>query len=425
MIKNPSKLSIDDYFRDVLTILNEGLDASKPSRYLEKFILKNKIQLKTSKINLSKFDQKFLIAIGKSSGIMAEYVSKKISFKNGIVIVPNGVKPKLKSKFEIINAGHPLPNQNSLKAGKKLVTFLKQTKKNDFCIFLISGGGSALAVLPDSISLQDKILVNEKLIRSGANINEIACVRKHLSLIKGGRLISNMPCNGISFLISDVIGNDIGSISSGISYYDKTSYSDALKIVKKFSLQNKLPKAALSVLNSGASGKLLETPKKPRIKNLIILKNAKCLSSMKEKSKKLGYRTSIIPNIAGDVNRVANKLATVASSSKTNCIIFGGESTVNVIGNGKGGRNQELVLRVYEKLKNKKNNYIIASIGTDGIDGNTKFAGAVTSTELNHQTKNYLKNNDSSSYFKKFGGLIETGITQNNVNDIGIILKRN
>ena len=146
---------------------------------------------------------------------------------------------------------------------------------------------------------------------------------------------------------------------------------------------------------------------------------------MKEKSKKLGYRTRIIPNITGDVNRVANKLATVASCSKTNCILFGGEPTVNVIGNGKGGRNQELVLRVYEKLKNKKNNYIIASIGTDGIDGNTKFAGAITSTELNYETKNYLKNNNSSSFFKKFGGLIETGITQNNVNDIGIILKRN
>ena len=426
MIKNPSKLNIDDYFRDVITILNNGLESSKPSKYLEKFFLKNKIQLKNSKINLDKFDRKFLIAIGKSAGVMSEYVSKKIELTNGLVILPNGVKPKLKkSKFIVINAGHPLPNQNSLKAGKKLMTFLNQTKKNDFLIFLISGGGSALAVLPDSISLQDKIIVNEKLIRSGANIDEIACIRKHLSLIKGGRLISKMPCKGISFLVSDVIGNDIGSISSGISYYDKTSYKDALKIIQKFSLQNKLPKSVLSVLNSGASGKLTETPKKPRIKNLIILKNSMCLSNMKEKSKKLGYRTSIIPNITGDVNSVANKLANAASCNKTNCILFGGESTVNVVGNGKGGRNQELVLRIYEKLKNKKNNYIIASIGTDGIDGNTKFAGAVTSTELIHETKNYLKNNDSSSFFKKFGGLIETGLTQNNVNDIGIILKRN
>ena len=133
--------------------------------------------------------------------------------------------PKLnKSIFEIINAGHPLPNQNSFTAGRKLVSFLNGTTKNDFVVFLISGGGSSLSVYPDSISLSDKILVNKKLIRSGANINEIACIRKHLSLIKGGRLIQNMNSSGISFLVSDVIGDDIGSISSGITNYDKSTF---------------------------------------------------------------------------------------------------------------------------------------------------------------------------------------------------------
>jgi len=426
LIKNPSKLTINEDIRSVLTILDEGLESSKPSIHLQKFFLKNKLQLQNSRIILNNYDRTFLIAIGKSAGRMAEYVSKKIALTQGIVVVPKGVKPKLKKpNFEIINAGHPLPNQNSLKAGKKLLQFLNQTQINDFVIFLISGGGSTLAVLPHSISLKEKIMVNEKLIRSGANINEIACIRKHLSLIKGGRLIAGMPCKGISFLISDVIGNDVGSISSGISYCDKSSYNDALKIIKKFSLQNKLPKTALSVLNSGASGKIPETPKKPRIKNIVILKNSMCLSAMKEKSKKLGYKTIVIPNITADVNYVANKLAITASNCKTDCIIFGGEPTVNVIGSGKGGRNQELVLRIYEKLKNKKNNYIITSIGTDGIDGNTRFAGAITSTELIHETKDYLKNNNSSLFFKKYGGLIETGITQNNVNDIGVILKHN
>ena len=426
MIKNPSKTTLNDDSRAVLTILNEGLELSKPSIHLQKFFLKNKIQLQNSKIILNNYDRKFLISIGKSAGVMAEYVSKKIDFKNGLVVVPNGIKPKLKkSTFEIINAGHPLPNQNSLKAGKKLMRFLNQTHENDFIIFLISGGGSALAVLPDSISLQEKIMVNEKLIRSGANINEISCIRKHLSLIKGGRLIRDMNCNGISFLVSDVIGDDIGSISSGISSYDKTSYKDALKIIKKYSLQNKLPKTALFVLNSGLSGKISETPKKSKIKNIIILKNSMCVFGMKEKSKDLGYKTRVIPNITGDVNQIANRLATTALDKNTNCIIFGGEPTVKLIGTGKGGRNQELVLRLYEKLQNTNNNYIIASIGTDGIDGTTKFAGSIFSTNSKHETKTYLKNNDSFSFFKKFGGLIYTGITQNNVNDIGVIVKRN
>ena len=424
MIKNPSKLPLNRNSRAILRILNEGLESSIPSVHLKKYILKNKIQLSSSQIDLKKYNHVFLIAIGKSAGTMTEYVSKKIDFKNGIVVVPNGIVPKLnKSIFEIINAGHPLPNQNSFTAGRKLVSFLNGTTKNDFVVFLISGGGSALSVYPDSISLSDKILVNKKLIRSGANINEISCIRKHLSLIKGGRLIQNMNSSGISFLVSDVIGDDIGSISSGITNYDKSTFDDALKIIKKFSLEHKLPKSALSVLKSGSYGKILETPKKSKIKNIIILNNFTCLSIMKDKSRQLGYKTLVIPNIVGNLDQVTKMITSVTVNSKSNCIVFGGEPTVNVTGSGKGGRNQELVLRLYEKLKHNKHHFTIASIGTDGIDGNTKFAGSIFSTEYHYDGKPYLKNNDSSSFFKKFGGLIKTGITQNNVNDIGVIIR--
>ena len=424
MIKNPSKLPLNHNSRDILKILNEGIIASSPSQHLKKYISKNKIQFSTSKIDLKKFNNIFLIAVGKSAGTMAEYVSQKIKFNHGIVVVPKEVTPKLNKKiFEIINAGHPLPNRNSLKAGKNLVEFLNKTQKNDFVLFLISGGGSALSVYPNSISLRDKILVNEELIRSGANINEIACVRKHLSLIKGGRLIQNMNCKGISFVVSDVIGDDITSISSGMTSYDKSTFTDALKILEKFSLQYTLPNSTLSVLKSGVNGNIPETPKKTVIKNTIILNNLTCLLKMKDKSKKLGYKAQLISNITGNLDQVTQMIASKAITSKNNCIIFGGEPTVNVIGNGKGGRNQELVLRLYEKLKHKKLDFTFASIGTDGIDGNTKFAGSIFSTKYNYDGRSYLKNNDSSSFFKKFGGLIKTGITQNNVNDIGVIIR--
>ena len=424
MIKNPSKLPLNHNSRDILKILNEGIIASSPSQHLKKYISKNKIQFPTSKIDLKKFNNIFLIAVGKSAGTMTEYVSQKIKFNHGIVVVPKEVTPKLNKKiFEIINAGHPLPNRNSLKAGKNLVEFLNKTQKNDFVLFLISGGGSALSVYPNSISLRDKILVNEELIRSGANINEIACVRKHLSLIKGGRLIQNMNCKGISFVVSDVIGDDITSISSGMTSYDKSTFTDALKILKKFSLQHKLPNSTLSVLKSGVNGNIPETPKKTVIKNTIILNNLTCLLKMKDKSKKLGYKAQLILNITGNLDQVTQMIASKAITSKNNCIIFGGEPTVNVIGNGKGGRNQELVLRLYEKLKHKKPDFTFGSIGTDGIDGNTKFAGSIFSTKYNYDGRSYLKNNDSSSFFKKFGGLIKTGITQNNVNDIGVIIR--
>ena len=426
MIKNPSKLPLNHNSRDILKILNEGIIASSPSQHLKKYISKNKIQFSTSKIDLKKFNNIFLIAVGKSAGTMAEYVSQKIKFNHGIVVVPKEVTPKLNKKiFEIINAGHPLPNRNSLKAGKNLVEFLNKTQKNDFVLFLISGGGSALSVYPNSISLRDKILVNQELIRSGANINEIACVRKHLSLIKGGRLTQNMNCKGISFVVSDVIGDDITSISSGMTSYDKSTFTDALKILKKFSLQHTLPNSTLSVLKSGVNGNIPETPKKTVIKNTIILNNLTCLLKMKDKSKKLGYKAQLISNITGNLDQVTQMIASKAITSKNNCIIFGGEPTVNVIGNGKGGRNQELVLRLYEKLKHKKLDFTFASIGTDGIDGNTKFAGSIFSTKYNYDGRSYLKNNDSSSFFKKFGGLIKTGITQNNVNDIGVIIRHN
>ena len=424
MIKKPSKLSLNHNSRDILTILNEGLTTSNTSLHLKKYILKNKIQLSSSNIDLKKFDNVFLIAIGKSAGIMSEYASKKIKFKNGLVIVPKGITPKLDKRiFQVITAGHPLPNRNSLKAGKNLIEFLNKTRKNDFVLFLISGGGSSLSVYPNFISLKDKIIVNDKLIRSGANINEIACVRKHLSLIKGGRLIQNMNCHGTSLLVSDVIGDDVGSISSGITSYDKSTFSDAVKTIKKYSLYQKLPNSVLSVLKSGVDGKISETPKKPIIKNTIILNNFTCLSKMKDTSKKLGHKTKVISNISGDIEKTTKLLASETINSKNTCIIFGGEPTVNVIGNGKGGRNQELVLRLYEKLKQKKYHFTFASIGTDGIDGNTKFAGSMFSTQYDYDGELYLKNNDSSSFFKKFGGLIKTDITQNNVNDIGVIIR--
>ena len=310
-----------------------------------------------------------------------------------------------------------------MKSGKNLVSFLNQTGKNDFVLFLISGGGSALSVLPNSISLREKILVNQLLIRSGANINEIACIRKHLSLIKGGQLVKKMNCKGVSLLVSDVIGDDVGSISSGITYCDHSTFSDALKIVKKYSLQKNLPPSVITVFNSGQRGKIPETPKKPIIKNIIILNNSACLSKMKTKSISMNLKTQVISNITGNLNQVTKLLTSKAVNSKSNCIIFGGEPTVTVTGTGNGGRNQELVLRLYEKLKNKKTNFTIASIGTDGIDGNTKFAGSIFSTEFQHDGMPYLKNNDSSSFFKKYGGLIQTGLTQNNVNDIGVILR--
>ena len=425
MIKNHSTLSKHVEYLDSIKILNEGIRAADPESCLKPFFSKNRIKIKKSSINLKKFGNVYIIAIGKASDTMAKFVSKKVDFQHGLVVMPSNHKPVFSNKkIRFIRSSHPLPNKQSVTAAKYLEKLVSNTKKNDFIIFLISGGGSALISQPMGISLSQKIVVNDVLIHSGANINEISCVRKHLSEIKGGKILQKMNCTGISLVMSDVIGDDLSSISSGITFADDTTFSDALRILKKYKIQGKVPKNVIRVLEMGRKKKFSETPKKPIIKNIVIANNRKCLLAMKEKSKSMNYDVSIIHDINTDVKIAAKKLIKKITNTKNTCLIFGGETTVKVTGNGKGGRNQELVLLLLKGLK-KNNNFIISSLSTDGIDGNTQFAGAIMSSKHVSPFESYLKNNNSFGFYKKFGGLIKTGPTHTNMNDVGIIIKRN
>ncbi len=328
------------------------------------------------------------------------------------------------NKFKIFKSGHPIPDQTSVLAAKSIIKFLKQRKQGDLVIFLVSGGASALLALPDGITLHDKIKITKQLLASGATIDEINCIRKHLSKIKGGRLVNEIRCDAISLVMSDVLGDDLTSIASGTTYFDKSKYSDALKIIKKYRLQNKISKQILDRINQGVSGRIPETPKTTKIPHKIILRNKDCIKAMQNKSKKLGISNKTVL-ISGDVLNEASHLVSQIPKSKNSCILFGGESTVKVKGKGKGGRNQELVLRILEKIQKTKQNLIISSLGTDGIDGNTQYAGAITKNiQVPHkEIKSYLNKNNSMNFFKKYGGLIKTGYTHTNLMDIGIILK--
>ena len=218
MLKTNYRLKNDKKIHDAIKILDEGLLHANPQIGLAKYFFKNKIKLRKSTINLNKFNNVYLIAIGKAADSMAKFVSSKVDFRSGIIVIPSRQEALFHQKnIHRFKAGHPLPNTNSLKAGKYIKNFVDSTTKNDFIIFLISGGGSALVTLPNMISLKEKIRVNQQLIKCGANINEISCVRKHISKIKGGKLVETMPGSGISFVLSDVIGDDLSSISSGIT----------------------------------------------------------------------------------------------------------------------------------------------------------------------------------------------------------------
>ena len=339
MIKNPSNFTNNKKSHDALKILNEGLIHANPQIGLQKYFFRNKIKTKNSIINLKNFENVYVIAIGKAADSMMKFVSSKIAITKGIIIMPSYYKPIFKqNKIQFFMSGHPLPNSESLKAGKYIKNFIAKTTKKDFIVFLISGGGSSLVTLPYEISLKEKIALNRQLIQSGASINEISCIRKHLSNIKGGKLIQKMKSSAVSFVLSDVIGDDLSSISSGITYADKTTFSDSLKILKKYKIEKKISKNIISVLKNGLNKKIPETPKKPKFPHIIIGNNKKSLIAMKDKAIKLGYTTIVIFNLKSDVKIVAKIIANKFKTTKKSCIIFGGESTVNVLGKGKGGR---------------------------------------------------------------------------------------
>ena len=426
MITNHHTLIKTKEYDDVLKIIDIGLENAKSEIHLKPYFLKNKVRINSKLVNLSNFDNTYIIAIGKSADHMAEYVSKKINFKTGVVVMPQNYKQTFyNKKFRFFKSGHPLPNSNSVKAAKYLESFVSNTRENDFIIFLISGGGSALVSHPRCISLKEKRLVNDVLINSGAKINEISCVRKHLSKVKGGMLLQKMNCSGVSFVISDVIGDDLSAISSGLTFYDNTTFNRSLEVIKKYKIRNKIPKNVIKVLEMGKKKKIAETPKKSILKNFVIANNKKCLLAMADKAKKMNYSVTVVHDLNFDIKTSTKKIVNILKTTKKSCVIFGGESTVKVVGTGKGGRNQELVLRIVKELKDSRNESIVASVGTDGIDGNTKYAGAIFSNKELANFQPYLKNNNSFGFFNKFGGLIDTGPTHANVNDIGVIITRN
>lgn len=424
IIRNFDELAQDKRRRKTLNILESGFSNASPEIALKKFLRSNSIVLPKQRIDLKHYTSVYVVAFGKAADLMTLHANRTLDIKSGIVIIPKGVKSVIKSKkFKVFYASHPIPDQSSVLAAKYIMKFLSNRRKTEFVLFLVSGGASSLLCLPDNISLYDKKRVNNLLLKSGATIHEVNCVRKHLSKIKGGRMIEKLSCEAISLVMSDVPKNDLTAIASGMTYCDKTTFSDALAIVKKYDLLQKIPKNVLKHLIDGRDGKISETPKKPTITNHIIATNDDCLASMKNKAMSLGYVPKTL-HIYGDIKLATKKLLKAIHDNPNNCIIFGGETTVNVIGKGKGGRNQELVLRILKNIQNDNKKIVIASAGTDGIDGNTLAAGAIAKNfKVNLQEiKSFLKNNDSNSFFKKYGGLIYTGFTHTNLMDIGVAL---
>jgi len=422
IIQNFKELATTDKKKDCLEILEAGLEAANPENIIPKYVTPNEIKIGSKSINIGKYSNIYSVAFGKAGDSMTRALNAIVPIKSGIVVIPKGSKSRIKGKkFQIFNSRHPKPDQTSVKAAKEVMKFLQNKRSDELVIFLVSGGGSSLLAMPDNITLDDKIYVTNLLLKSGVTIQEFNCIRKHLSKIKGGRLVENMKCHGLSLVMSDVEGDDLSSIASGTTYMDDTTFADALDIIEKYKLKRKMPLEVLQILEKGKNEEI-EIPKKIKIENFIIANNSDCLKAMQEKAQKIGYKVSTM-QIFGDIKVAVTKILENISENQKTCLIFGGETTVRVLGKGMGGRNQELVLRILKNTQKLKK-IVIASIGTDGIDGNSVFAGAITeNTRINSVVmKEFLVNSDSGRFFQKQKGNIVTDFTHTNLMDIGVVL---
>lgn len=429
-------------------IIDSAIKSVKPDQLIpRKVILEGSyLVIDTSKFDLNRFEKIYVVGTGKASATMAFELEKLIGTKicNGIVSTKYGHSTPC-NKIRIIESGHPVLDENGLRAGNEILKLVSEADENDLVICLLSGGGSSLLEkLPDEITLSELQSVFRALLKCGANIEEMNIVRRHLSKIKGGLLAEAIyPATSVSLILSDVINDPLEAISGGVTSPDPSTFQDALNIIAKYKIKDQIPENVLKYISMGTQGRISETIKTgnkifEKVTNIILGNNKEALIIAKEKAESLGFNVLIhSDNIQGEARDIGKLAANIAKEifkknlpiSKPACVLIGGETTVKIVGAGKGGRNQELVLSAMIEMNDSEFNYIIASCGTDGTDGPTDAAGAIASKEIWQRSKEldisplpFLQNNDSYTFFEKTGGLIITGPTGTNVMDIIIIL---
>jgi glycerate 2-kinase len=427
--------------------IESALNAADP-----KTLLLGKIKMEGSVLrvadesfDLEKFKRVFVVGGGKAGAAMAHALEERLSthIVAGIVNVPYGAKEQTKI-ITLNETRHPVPDQHGVEGVRQMMRLVEQAEVEDLVLCLISGGGSSLMPLPrEGITLEDKQALTGALLKSGAPINEINTVRKHLSAFKGGWLAKKAsPATVVSIILSDVVGDPLDSIASGPTAPDPSTFADAQKILQKYHLWEIAPASVQKLLTEGAEGKLEETPKPTdptftHVHNIIIGNYQTASKACAEYLKAAGLKTIHFDDpLEGEARQMGKALARCASKAsaydfslpKPIGIVAGGETTVTVTGNGVGGRNQELALAAAMFLEDA-DACVIASVSTDGIDGPTEAAGAIVdsytlkrASALGLDAEKYLNNNDSNPFFAKLGDLVLTGATGTNVNDITVIV---
>ncbi len=431
---------------NAIEIFLTGVESVKPGNLINRFVSVNQNNLKIEELsfNLSKIRNIYVVGAGKASAAMAEAVESILGSRitEGHIVTKYDHSVPLKF-IGITEAGHPVPDENGINGTEKILSIAHKAGKHDLFLCLLSGGGSSLlADVPEGCTLDDLQALNSILLKTGANINEMNCIRKHLSGVKGGLLAkAAYPARVVSIILSDVIGDLPDVIASGPTSPDPTTFDEAVTILRKYKIEDQIPGKIYNVLLEGTEHKREETLKNSDktllgIHNLIIGTNTLALKSAKEMAESLNYETQIVTNkLNGDVTDVASYIVetAIAIRSKNNiskkaCLLFGGEPTIKVTGSGLGGRNQHLALLIARMIKDMPGITVLTG-GTDGSDGPTDAAGAVVdlftfkhALSLKMDFDQYINNCDSYHFFEKEGGLLKTGPTQTNVMDLIIVL---
>lgn len=389
----------------------------------------------------------FVVGGGKATAPMARAVEDILGerIRKGIINVKYGFAEEL-LRTELIEAGHPLPDQKGVEGARKIVDLLQSAGEGDLIFSLISGGGSALLPLPaGTITLAEKQALTKKLLECGAGIEEINAIRKHISLSKGGQLArAAFPATTVNLMLSDVVGDKMDVIASGPFVPDQSTFKEAWAIIEKYELTD-IPESIRVHLQKGLEGKIPETPKAgdvvfSRVRNRIVGSNLLALEAAKEEAERMGYRTLILSSmVEGETKEVARVHTAIAREILASgqpirapaCVISGGETTVTIRGNGLGGRNQEFCLAAALDLMDLSPRVVVLSGGTDGNDGPTAAAGAIVDKQTvqrgiqaGMKAAEYLRNNDSYRFFEKTGELLITGPTKTNVMDVRLVLVR-
>jgi hydroxypyruvate reductase len=416
---------------------------------LEGEVLEVRGQEPPLRLELNSFERRIVLGAGKAAAAMAAELERLLGGRidEGLVVVKDGYGAPLQ-RVRCLEAGHPLPDARGVAAAEEVERIASRAGPKCLAIVLVSGGGSALLPAPlEPLGLADKQAVTRALLTSGAEIGEVNCLRKHLSRLKGGRLVGLLGGAAVlALILSDVPGDRLQSIASGLTVPDPSTYADALGIAGKYGLE--LPAAAREVLERGQRGELAESPKPgdprfARVRNVLVGTNRTGLEAAREEAASLGYAPVVLSSrIVGEAREVGRVYAAMAldqrrfrdlgSAGQAVCILGGGETTVRVVGQGRGGRNQECALSFLLELAAAGSaaeglHFLAAS--SDGSDGPTDAAGAFASLALLEKSRRlgldpaaFLARNDSYGFFERIGGLLRTGPTNTNVCDFQICL---